>query len=138
MKALLLFLLISIGIEGYAQSNQTAPKTCYDSLETLFNNKGAYSIDNGVYKTIITLRKDTVCTCIEGRVRIKNLQMELPILIKNKEGKFVPVKDEGLLLNEVYEKSNLSRELSVRNGRSVTYLTNQNSLGDIFFIELVK
>jgi len=115
-----------------------ANKDCYEEYKAVFAKKGAYTLTDGLYNTIITIRHNGACTTYDGRARIQAGKFVLPLLIKNDEGKFIPLKDTGRKINKNYDAYKIPLENKVINGCSPTYISDDDELVDIFIIDLLK
>ena len=138
-KALLLF-FFSIVVTANAQNK----KSCFIEYYELFNKRGTLSIPDGYQNVIVTVRdtKENTCFSVMGQVEVKANHINGPLKIKNRKGEFVP---PGTLFpktvrHEKYDepKSNLKRDLSIKNGITANWLTQDMKIVNLFFIDFLK
>lgn len=140
MKILvLLFSLCSLlHFSATAQTPAADTSKCYDEYKAMFAAKGAYQLNDGLYKTIVTIRLNGTCMKYEGKARIVAGKFQLPLYVKNEKGEYVTLKSTGRNLNKNYDAYKLPLENKVVNGVSPTYISDKDELVDIFLIELLK
>ncbi|WP_018344787.1 hypothetical protein [Cytophaga aurantiaca] len=132
-------LLFSLFTMQFFANAQTADTTkCFDYYKAEFDKKGAYQLNDGLYKTIVTFRLNGVCKVYEGKARIVGGKFQAPLYIKNDKGEYVTIKSTGRSFNKNYDAYKIPLENKVVNGVSPTYITNKDELADIFLIELLK
>ena len=135
----ILVLVLSMFTLQFFATAQTADTTkCFDDYKALFAKKGAYQLNDGLYKTIVTIRLDGACTTYEGKARIVAGKFVIPVYVKNEKGEYVTLKSTGRTLNKNYDAYKIPLENKVINGVSPTYISDKDELVDIFIIELLK
>lgn len=73
MIKFLSFFIISISIAFSLYSQSSDVPTCYEKYAKLFEQRGAYNIDDGWHEDIIiTVRKGTNADCFLGKVKVEN------------------------------------------------------------------
>lgn len=134
-------LLFAARISSHAQtadSTAGSGRKCFDEYKAEFAKKGVYTLKDGLYNSVVTIRHNGACQTFDGRVRIVGGKFELPILIKNAEGNYIPLRDTGRKLNKNYDAYKIPLENKVVNGCSPTYISDDDELVDIFLLDLLK
>lgn len=137
MKILILFFSL-FTLQLFANAQTTDTSKCFDYYKAEFAKKGAYQLNDGLYKTVVTIRLNGVCTSYEGKARIVAGKFDLPLYVKNEKGEYVTLKSTGRVLNKNYDAYKIPLENKVVNGVSPTYISDKDELVDIFLIELLK
>src|SRR5205085_12472511 len=89
------------------------------------------------HNIIISLRKDTSCVCSEGKVNVKQGKIVPPVMVKKADGTYEPSKKK-LLAKLANSQGTAAHLYYVSNGMSQTFSTNDNFIGNIFFVDVLK
>ena len=128
---LLVFALISI-LPAFAQN---PAYNCYTEYYIAFRDRGARPVPDGVHKVVVSLRKEGACTCLLGKISVKEGKPVNDLQLEKEDGtleKFVFVPSER------YSKSETRFLNYVSNGMSPTYLSANEELIDLFFYEFLN
>lgn len=131
-KSILILLFASIISVGYSQSkNDDSQLTCYQKYAEVFEKRGAYEIEDGVYDdVIITFRKGSMADCFYGKVTVKGGAI-------NQEEMFLKFEDSTF--ERVVRKYRYPDQVTnIINGMSRTIVTIEDELIDVLFVKKIK
>ena len=128
-KFILTLSFLFIGIAIYAQDAEEP--TCYQKYATVFEKRGAYDVEDGVYDdVIISFRKGSMAECYYGKVKVVNSKIDV---------------NEMYLMfeDDTFEKINKKfrypdQEIRITNGMSRTMITVDDELITILFVKKIK
>jgi len=126
---LTLFGLLLMG-SAFAQNpnTQEVPNTCYHKWTTIFEERGAFAVEDGLYEdVVVTIRKGDEAECFYGRVRMTEGKMSR-IQIKFEDGTFTD-------LNKQYKHD---VDVTVANGMSTSQITVDDEVVNVLFIMKIK
>ena len=136
MRILLTLGLILALVAPSAAQEKT---TCYIDYLAMFNQRGALPVADGVQNVIVTVRNnaDKSCRTMVGTIEVKANQIVGKLLLKTKQGEMVKPKDK---LNEKYTSNTapIKADYSIKDGMSSTFLTQNNTVVNLFFIDFLK
>jgi outer membrane protein OmpA-like peptidoglycan-associated protein len=142
MKKCLLLVAILIFIDSaYAQQGMYEKgfksKNCFDEYYHSFIERGATSVTDGEHNIVISLRKDTSCICVEGKISTKHGEIIPPLMVKREDGTYEQSKKK--LLPKLLKGEGVPSHLFyVSNGMSQTFMTNDAYIANIFFVDFLK
>lgn len=131
-KVIFSILLTSFTFIGYAQtSGDDIQVTCYQKYAEIFEKRGAYEVEDGVYDdVIITFRKGSMADCFYGKVTVKSGAI-------NQEEMFLKFEDNTY--ERVVRKYRFPDQVTtIINGMSRTIVTVEDELIDILFTKKIK
>ncbi|MGE0561623.1 MAG: hypothetical protein AB7O47_07390 [Flavobacteriales bacterium] len=131
-KIIFSLLLTSFTYIGYAQAtNDEIQVTCYQKYAEIFEKRGAYEIEDGVYDdVIITFRKGSMADCFYGKVTVKGGAI-------NQEEMFLKFEDNTY--ERVVRKYRFPDQVTtIINGMSRTIVTVEDELIDVLFTKKIK
>lgn len=132
MKKILLSLsLLFITGAFYAQDADEDQVTCYQKYATVFETRGAYDVEDGVYDdVIISFRKGSMAECYYGKVVVKNQQINVNEMY---------LKFEDNTFEKISKKFRYpDQEINITNGMSRTMITVDDELITILFVKKIK
>jgi outer membrane protein OmpA-like peptidoglycan-associated protein len=135
LNLLLLFLLSSVICS--AQNVMKAPKNCYEEYYKAFIERGALPVPDGEQNVVISLRTDTGCHCVLGKVTVAGGKLVPSVMVKKVDGTFEPAKRE-LHVNMDQGHVTSQAQYDIYKGMSATFLTEGHEIADIFFIDYLK
>lgn len=125
-------LLTNVNVQ--AQDNTSAangaPETnCYLKWAKLFEERGAYDVEDGSYSdVIITFRNGSAADCFNGKVDVKEGKI-IAMFLKFEDNSVEPIKRKWK-----YE----IKDVTVINGISKTLLTVDDELINVMFVKKLK
>ena len=130
-KILLSLFVITLFGSAYAQKPQDGVQTCYQKYAAVFEKRGAYEIDDGIYDdVIVTFRKGSMADCFYGKVQVKGGNINIYEM-------YLKIEDD------TYEKIHRKyrypdQAVEVKNGMSKTMITIEDELITILFIKKIR
>lgn len=131
-KTIFSLLLTSFTLITYAQTSlDDVQVTCYQKYAEIFEKRGAFEIEDGIYDdVIITFRKGSMADCFYGKVTVKGGAI-------NHEEMFLKFEDSTY--ERVVRKYRYPDQVtSIINGMSRTIVTVEDELIDILFTKKIK
>lgn len=129
-KFLLLTITITLLTSVKAQKKD-AVQTCHQKYVAVFETRGAYPIEDGIYdNVIITFRKGSLADCFYGKVKVQN-------------GDIVPqemyLKFEDDTFERLQKKFRYPEEkVTIENGMSKTMIMADDELITVLFVKSIK
>ena len=112
---------------------------CYIDYLAMFNQRGTLPVPDGVQNVIVTIRNnaDKSCVSMVGTIEVKANQIVGKLMLKTKQGEMVKPKEK---LNEKYESTSspLTANYNIKDAMSSTFLTQNNKVVNLFFIDYLK
>jgi hypothetical protein len=136
LKIILSLLLVSAFLNGL---NAQEKKNCYIDYLTLFKDRGAKVVTDGVQNIVVTSRNSdgTTCTSMVGTIEVKGGKIAGNLLVKTVSGELIKPNDK---LHENYFLTNdpMKADYSITNGMSATFLTQKKDVVNLFFTDFVN
>lgn len=129
-KFLLLTITITLLTSVKAQKPE-AVQTCHQKYVSVFEKRGAFPIEDGVYdNVIITFRKGSLADCFYGKVKVQG-------------GQIVPqemyLKFEDDTFEKLHKKFRYPKEsITIENGMSKTMIMADDELITVLFVKSIK
>ena len=131
--SLLLAFVMTISI------NAQDKKNCYVDYVTMFKERSAKPVTDGVQNVVVTVRTNDGLSCesMVGTIVVKGGQIAGRLMLKTKAGEMVKPNDK---LNEKYQakKEPMKTDLNINNGMSASFLTQKNYVINLFFIDFLN
>jgi hypothetical protein len=112
---------------------------CYIDYLTMFNERSAKPVSDGVQNVVVTSRSSDgkTCTSMVGTIEVKGGKIAGNLLLKTKEGEMIKPNDK---LHEKYNTPDQSSkaDFSIKNGMSATFLTQKKEAVNLFFIDFLN
>jgi outer membrane protein OmpA-like peptidoglycan-associated protein len=145
MKKSLLFIasLLVFG-SSYSQmqpaiqlENLKPAKNCFENYYNAFALRGANPVPDGEQNVVLSLRQNDSCTCVEGKVTVKNGLIVPNVLVKKVDGSYEPAR-RTLDSRTNSQDHSLGNPFSISNGMSQTFSTADYAVVNMFFIDYLK
>jgi len=139
MKKIKIILGVLFVLGLYTGFKAQDKKNCYIDYLTLFKDRGAKVVKDGVQNVVVTSRNSdgTACTSMVGTIEVKGGKIAGNLLVKTLSGDMVKPNDK---LHENYFVTNdpMKADFSITNGMSATFLTQKKDVVNIFFIDFLN
>lgn len=135
-KIIFSLLLVASLLNGFKAQDK---KNCYIDYLTMFKDRGAKTVTDGVQNVVITSRSSdgSTCTSMVGTIEVKDGKIAGNMLVKTVDGQMV--KPNGKLHDNYYLTTDAMKiDYSIKNGMSATFLTEKKNAINIFFIDFLK
>ncbi len=135
-KIILSLLLVAALFNGFKAQDK---KNCYIDYLTMFKDRGAKVVKDGVQNVVVTSRSsdNSTCTSMVGTIEVKGGKIAGNLLVKTLSGELVKPNDK---LHENYFVANdpMKADFSITNGMSATFLTQKKEAVNIFFVDYLN
>lgn len=135
-KLIFSILLVASLFNGFKAQDK---KNCYIDYLTMFKDRGAKVVTDGVQNVVVTSRSsdNSTCTSMVGTIEVKGGKIAGNLLVKTLSGDMVKPNDK---LHENYFVTNdpMKADFSITNGMSATFLTQKKDVVNIFFIDFLN
>lgn len=123
-----LYFLLFLGLMSSTYFAQTKVESCYEKYREVFENRGAYEIEDGVHDNVVlSIRSDEGAECLLCTVTIKNFDVvEIAIYFE----------DDSKEIIEYEFKDKIS--WTIFNGMSRTRITKADEQINLMFTDLIK
>ncbi len=137
MRILLIFtLLVSLTTSTQAQPQKT---NCYLDYTKAFKERGAKPVPDGIQNVVVTIRNTADNSCVSriGTIEVKDNKIVGKLMLKSRQGDLVKPKEK---LNDKYQepKTPMKMNRDIVNGMSSSFLTQNNSIVNLFFIDYLE
>ena len=134
MKKIFLPIIITFCVSNlYAQNPAT--DNCYFEYYAAFRDRGADKVPDGVNDVIVSIRKDGVCTCIQGKITVKGGKPINELKLEKEDGTYEKFEFKP---NAVYVNKVTNFENGIFNGMSPTYFSSNEESINLFFIKALR
>lgn len=145
MKKLILFIASVLAFGNtYSQmqpamqlENLKPAKNCFENYYNAFANRGANAVPDGEQNVVISLRQNDSCTCVEGKVTVKNGLIVPQVMVKKVDGSYELAR-RTLDSRTNTQDHSLGNPFSIINGMSQTFSTADYAVVNLFFIDYLK
>ncbi len=134
----LMAFVISANAQQYKMKRDTSQaKNCYEQYYEAFITRGALDVPDGEHNVVVSLRTDTGCFCGQGKITVKDGRIIPSLLVKKEDGTYEPARRQ---LHPKMTQGNIvsQNQDRVYKGMSQTFMTYDNELADLFFIDFLK
>lgn len=143
MKRILLgTILVSFFNNSFGQQQtyepKTNPKNCFDEYYEEFSTRGALPVPDGEHNVVFSLRTDTGCACVEGKISVNDGKIIPLAMIKRTNGAYSDAKRKLQPVKNNPGEGTNNNALTISKGMSQTFLMDDYTLANIFFIEYLK
>lgn len=131
MKRFLLTLIVVICFTAVNAQQKEAVKTCHQKYVEVFEKRGAFPIEDGVYdNVIITFRKGSLADCFYGKVKVMNGEINVyEIYLKFEDNTFEKVQRKYRYPEE---------KITIEQGMSKTMITADDELITVLFVKSIR
>jgi hypothetical protein len=142
-------ILITIGLivliaPAFAQSKGASakpapPKDCFREWLDLFRERGGKPVSDGTQEVIITLRRSDKSVCYMGKIEVVGGKMKLPLWVQKEDGSFDTFGAMGKKLDPEFASTTSEDDLlSITDGMSISFRTNEQEYGRLFFYKFLN
>lgn len=143
MKAILSIFILSFSVTFFANGQAKEPakpiakpggsSNCFKEWYTLFKERGATPIPDGVNDVIITLRNNEYSECFMGRVEVSNGKLSGKLQIQKVDGSYEEF-DKRVSASYQNEQGNLADDhRDITNGMSASVVLSDGDYIRLFF-----
>ena len=143
MKAILSVLILFLSVSVFAQTQTKPPakqpakpaasSDCFKQWYTLFKDRGANPVPDGVNDVIITLRNNDYTECFMGRIEVSNGRIKGKLQIQKVDGSFAEF-DKRVSASYRNAEGTLKEDLrDVTNGMSASVALSDGEFIRLFF-----
>jgi hypothetical protein len=131
MKRFLLTLIVVISFTAVNAQQKEAVKTCHQKYVEVFEKRGAFPIEDGVYdNVIVTFRKGSMADCFYGKVKVQNGEVNVYEMY---------LKFEDDTYEKIQRKYRYPEEkVTIEQGMSKTMITADDELITILFVKSIR
>lgn len=131
MKRFLLFAIAVIGFTAVNAQEKEAVKTCHQKYVEVFEKRGAFPIEDGVYDdVIITFRKGSMADCFYGKVKVQQGEINVyEMYLKFEDDSYEKVQRKYRYPEE---------EVTIEAGMSKTMITVDDELITVLFVKSIR
>jgi hypothetical protein len=139
MKPILSALILLLSVSVFAQT-QTKPAAkpassgdCFKQWYTLFKERGAAQVPDGVNDVIITLRNNEYTECFMGRIEVSNGRISGKLQVQKVDGSYEEF-DKRVSASYQNEQGTLKEDLrDITNGMSASVVLSDGDYIRLFF-----
>jgi outer membrane protein OmpA-like peptidoglycan-associated protein len=135
---LLYFLNNSFGQDHTYRPKIDSTKNCFDEYYHEFSTRGALPVPDGEHNVVFSLRTDTGCICVEGKLSVNDGKIVPYAMIKRADGTYSEAKTKLQPVKNNPREGTDNNALTISKGMSQTFLTATYGLANVFFVEYLK
>jgi hypothetical protein len=136
MKPILSVFILSFSVSFFAQGQTKTPAAsgdCFKQWYTLFKERGATPVPDGVNDVVITLRNGEYTECFMGRIEVMNGKLTSTLQIQKVDGTYAEF-DKRVSASYQNEEGRLKDDLrEVNNGMSASLTLSDGEYIRLFF-----
>ncbi len=131
MKKFLICLITVMTFTTIKAQEKEATKTCHQKYVEVFEKRGAFPIEDGVYdNVIITFRKGSMADCFYGKVKVQSGAINVyEMYLKFEDDSFEKVQRKYRYPEE---------KVTVEGGMSKTMITSDDELITVLFVKSIR
>jgi hypothetical protein len=122
-----------------ASAKPAPPKDCFREWLDLFRERGGKPVADGTQEVIITLRRSDKSVCYMGKIDVVGGKMKLPLWVQKEDGSFDTFAAMGKKLDPEFASTTSEEDLlSITDGMSISFRTNEQEYGRLFFYKFLN